>query len=144
MRMPLISRLLFTLVSLGLIAGAHLADLSRSHIYNPQWPPHAKFHTGQTLAMSVFLAVLTIYFAWRKTSDQRQAVFAAAGFAVGYWVTQAAAILYPNTAFFDPQFLTANSFVIGLPLQALFQIAFLLLIALASFLALRKAARWSQ
>lgn len=59
MRMPLISRLLFTLSGIGLSVGAHLADLSPSHIFNHRWPPHAKFHTGQTLSMSL----LTILFA---------------------------------------------------------------------------------
>src|SRR5437870_13299476 len=99
MRMPLISRILFTLSAIGLTVGAHVADLSASHIFNDRWPPHAKFHTGQTLSMSLLLSLLTILFAWRKTSDRRGAVFATAAFAAAYWVTQAAAISYPNTAF---------------------------------------------
>ena len=144
MRMPLISRLLFTLCGIGLALGAHLADLSPSHIFNPRWPPHAKFHTGQTLSMSLLLSLLTILFAWRKTSDQREAVFATAGFAAAYWVTQATAIAYPNTAFYDPEFITANSFPLGLPVQAYFQLLFLSLIALASWLAIRRSAKWSN
>ena len=142
MRMPLVSRLLFTLSGVGLTLGAHLADLSRSHMFNPRWPPHAKFHTGQTLSMSLFLSLLTILFAWRRTSDQREAVFATAGFAAAYWVTQATAIAYPNTAFHDPEFITADSFPLGLPLQAYFELLFLLLIALASWLAIRRSAKW--
>jgi len=142
MRMPLVSRLLFTLSGVGLTLGAHLADLSRSHMFNPRWPPHAKFHTGQTLSMSLLLSVLTICFAWRRTSDQHDAVFATAGFAAAYWVTQATAIAYPNTAFYDPEFITADSFPLGLPLQAYFELLFLLLIALASWLAIRRSAKW--
>jgi len=144
MRMPLISRLLFTLSGIGLALGAHLADLSPSHISNPRWPPHAKFHTGQTLSMSLLLPLLTILFAWRQTSDQREGVFATAGFAAAYWVTQATAIAYPNTAFYDPEFITANSFPLGLPVQAYFQLLFLSLIALASWLAIRRSAKWSD
>ena len=144
MRMPLISRILFTLSAIGLTVGAHVADLSPSHMFNDRWPPHAKFHTGQTLSMSLLLSLLTIFFAWRKTSDQREAVLATAGFAVAYWVTQATAILYPNTAFYDPEFITASSFPLGLPVQAYFDLGFLSLIALASWLAIRKAAHWSD
>ena len=70
MQIPLISRLLFTLSAIGVTVGAHAADLSPSHIFNDRWPPHAKFHTGQTLSMSLLLSLLTIFFAWRKTSDQ--------------------------------------------------------------------------
>jgi len=144
MRMPLISRLLFTLSAIGLSVGAHVADLSPSHIFNDRWPPHAKFHTGQTLSMSLLLSLLTIFFAWRKTSDRRETVFATAGFAAAYWVTQATAIAYPNTAFYDPEFITANSFPLGLPVQAYFDLGFLSLITLASWLAIRKSAHWSD
>ena len=144
MRMPLMSRILFTLSAIGLTAGAHAADMSPSHLFNDRWPPHAKFHTGQTLSMSLLLSLLTILFAWRKTSDQREAVFATAGFAAAYWVTQATAIAYPNTAFYDPEFITANSFPLGLPVQAYFQLLFLSLIALASWLAIRRPAKWSH
>jgi hypothetical protein len=124
MRMPLGSRILFLLSALGLGIGAHMADyFSTSHIFNDRWPPHAKFHTGQT---------------------QKATVYAAAGFASLYWVTQATAILYPGTAFYDPEFLTSHSFPLGLPGQAYFQIAFLIVIGLASWLALRKKARWIE
>ena len=142
--MPLISRILFTLSAIGLTVGAHVADLSPSHIFNNRWPPHAKFHTGQTLSMSLLLSLLTIFFAWRKTSDRREAVFATAGFAAAYWVTQATAIAYPNTAFYDPEFITASSFPLGLPVQAYFDIGFLSLITLASWLAMRESAHWSD
>jgi len=144
MRMPLLSRALFTVSAIGLIVGAHVADLSPSHIFNDRWPPHAKFHTGQTLSMSILLSLLTIGFAWRRTLDRREAVLATAGFAATYWVTQATAILYPNTAFYDPEFITANSFPLGLPIQAYFDLGFLLLITLASWLAIRKSAHWSD
>jgi hypothetical protein len=144
MRMPLISRILFTLAGIGLVVGAHVADLSPSHLFNNRWPPHAKFHTGQTLSMSCLLALLTIFVAWRKTSDQREAVLATAGFAATYWVTQATAIAYPNTGFFDPEFATPHSFTLGLPTQAYFEIGFVALITLASWLAIRKSARWSN
>ncbi len=47
MQMPLISRLLFTLSAIGVTVGAHVADLSPSHIFNDRWPPHAKFHKAK-------------------------------------------------------------------------------------------------
>jgi len=144
MRMPLISRFLFTLAAIGLSAGAHFADMNPSHIFNTRWPPHAKFHAGQTLSMSIFLSLLTVFFAWRKTTDQRLAVLATVGFSAVYWVTQATAILYPNTAFYDPEFITMHSFILGLPGQAYFEICFLSLTALAGWLALRKSAQWSN
>jgi hypothetical protein len=68
MRMPFSSRALFLLSALGLALGAHMADyFSTTHIFNDRWPPHAKFHTGQTLSMSILLGVMSAFFAWRKT-----------------------------------------------------------------------------
>jgi hypothetical protein len=94
--------------------------------------------------MSILLGAMSVFFAWRKTSDKKTTVYAAAGFASLYWVTQATAILYPGTAFYDPELLTSRSFPLGLPGQAYFQIAFLTVIGLASWLALRKKARWIE
>ncbi len=145
MRMPLSSRILFLLSAFGLVIGAHMADyFSTTHIFNDRWPPHAKFHTGQTLSMSIVLGVMSVFFAWRKASDRKTTVYAATAFAAVYWVTQATAILYPGTAFYDPEFLTLNSFPLGLPGQAYFDIGFLIVIGFAGWLALRKEASWVE
>ena len=145
MRMPFGSRVLFLLAAVGLGLGAHMADyFNTTHIFNDRWPPHAKFHAAQTLSMSILLGVMSVFFAWRKTSDKKTTVYAAAGFASLYWVTQATAILYPGTAFYDPEFVTPRSFSHGLPGQAYFEIGFLIVIGLASWVALRKNARWVE
>jgi hypothetical protein len=87
MFMPLASRILFTLIGVTTPIGAFLADYNETHIFNPNWPPHAKFHGGQTLSMSVVLGSMTVVFAGRKTRDQTSAVIAASGFAAAYYVS---------------------------------------------------------
>jgi hypothetical protein len=77
MSMPLLSRI-----------------LCKTHLFNARWPPHAKFHTGQTLIMSLLPGVMTIFFAWRKTADLTLSVIAASAFAALYWISQGLAILY--------------------------------------------------
>ena len=77
--------------------------------------------------MSALLSLLTIFFGWRKTSDPLEAVLATAGFAARYWVTRATAISYPNTGFDGPEFRPARSSRLGLPIQAYFELAFLLI-----------------
>jgi len=52
--------------------------------------------------------------------------------------------LYPNTAFYDPEFIPAGNVPSGLPAQAYFELGFLSLITLASWLSLRKSADWSD
>ncbi len=142
MRMPLLSRILFCFVSVYLAIGAHIADYSRTHLLNPRWPPHAKFHDGQTLMFSIFLAVLTIFFAIRKTQDRNAALIATTSFAALYWVTQALAIVYPGTAFVDPEFDTPRAYLLGLPAQVTIDIIALCVISLAYYLAARKTSHW--
>jgi hypothetical protein len=59
-----------------------------------------------------------------------------------YFISQGASILYPGTAFFDPQFVTPNSFPLGIALQVYIEAGYLALTALAALLALRSGAHW--
>jgi hypothetical protein len=140
--MPMSSRLIFTVLGITLPVGSHFADFNETHIFNPRWTPHAKFHGGQTLMFSILLGILTIFFAWRGTSDRVNAVLAASGFSAIYWLTQAGAILYPGTAAFDPEFVTPTSYLLGLPQQNYIQITYLVLTGIAAWLALRPDAKW--
>lgn len=143
MIMPLSSRILYTFIGITIPLGSFWADYNETHIFNPNWPPHAKFHGGQTLTMSLLLGLMTIVFAWRKTSDRVTSVLAVSGFAALYWISQGAAILYPGTAFFDPQFVTPNSYPLGIALQLYIGGGYLALTALAGWLALRREAHWA-
>ncbi len=141
--MPMSSRLIFTALGIFIAVGSHLADFNKTHSFNPRWTPHAKFHGGQTLMFSILLPALTIFFAWRRTTDRLTTVLAVSGFAAVYWVTQAGAILYPGTAAVDPEFVTSWSYVLGLPLQTYIEIFCLFLTGVAAWLALKKDAKWT-
>jgi hypothetical protein len=143
MLMPLPSRIIYTFIGITMPVGSFWADYNETHIFNSNWPQHAKFHDGQTLSMSLLLGLMTIVFAWRKTGEQTSAVIAASGFAALYWISQGSAILYPGTAFFDPQFVTPNSFPLGIALQVYIEVGYLALTALAGWLALRPGAHGS-
>ena len=91
-------RWLFTLVAVAVGGGGFLADFNASHIYNPRWPPHAKFHDGQTMAIGVLLALASLFFAWRRAGDQRTNVLAAGLLAGILFWSQAAANLFPGVA----------------------------------------------
>jgi hypothetical protein len=136
------SRFIFTALSVFLTVGSHLADYNKTHIFNPHWTQHAKFHGGQTLMFSILLAALTVVFAWRKTTDRLNTVLAVSGFASVYWVAQAGAILYPGSAAFDPEFVTPWSYILGLPLQSYIEIICLGLTGVAAWLALKPNAKW--
>ena len=37
--------------------GGFLADCNRTHLFNPDWPPHARFHDAQTILLGSLLGV---------------------------------------------------------------------------------------
>src|SRR5258706_3716089 len=100
-----IGRILISLVAAEAAAGPYLADWNETHIYNPSWPPHAKFHNGQTMSMGVALALATFWQLWRKhdtLDDARQALDSASLSASLYWLTQTSALAYPGAKAVDP------------------------------------------
>ncbi|CAN8103899.1 unnamed protein product [Discula destructiva] len=108
----MLGRLLLTVDALGLVLGAWIADYnSPSHIFNPRWPPHAKFHCGQTIGLSTALGAATLFFTWRPllvagTSREvaRDSIRMAAFTGSVYWATGLTAILFPGSAGLDPEF----------------------------------------
>lgn len=110
--MPPTGKIIISAVALFTSTMCFVADFNHTHIYNPRWPPHAKFHTGQTMSMGLVLGLLTQFILWRPSPKptalsarlEKERVQHAALVASLYWVTQASAILYPGTATMDPEF----------------------------------------
>ncbi len=100
-----IGRWLFSLNAVLVGGGGFLADLNGTHLYNPRWPPHARFHDGQTMAVGLLFALALLFFAWRRGGDRPTNVLATTIFAGLLCVSQAAANLFPAVAWADPEFL---------------------------------------
>ncbi|TGX49121.1 acetyltransferase [Sphingomonas gei] len=131
----LAGRCLLTLNAVGIAIGGFVADMNATHIYNPHWPPHAKFHDGQTMAFGVFLSLATLFFTWRRAGDRQTNVLAAALFGgVLYWA-QAAANLFPGVTWIDPEFLKAGESLTDFPPQLYIDLGMSAVIILATWLA---------
>lgn len=105
MTRELSGRLLLSAIAMFAAVGSFVADWNRTHMFNPNWSPHAKFHGAQTLAAGTILALLTLFFLWRRSGDRRTNYLAAALFAGTYFWTQAAAVFFPGVAWIDAEFL---------------------------------------
>lgn len=93
------------LMSLGATVagvGPYLADWNETHIHNPNWPPHAKFHNAQTMSMGLALCGTTLYHLWKRDSHPQQHLTSAAITGSMYWLTQISALAYPGSASVDP------------------------------------------
>jgi len=138
MRMALSSRLIFTAIGVSLPIAAHAADMNETHIYNPHWPPHAKFHDGQTLSLSLLLGGLTTFLAWESSSNVPAMVAATGGVASLYFLSQSTAIFYPGADYSDSE---VKPTVLGVPAAQAIDAAYLSAIALACWLGLRGCQR---
>ncbi|KAF7340778.1 Alpha beta-hydrolase [Mycena sanguinolenta] len=123
--MATLGKSLITLVALVTSSGCFIADWNETHIYNPTWPPHAKFHNGQTMSMGALLGLATLWCLyapvitnkagtgakgkenegiWRTVRRDAELANLQTAVVLGalYWVTQASGYIYPGSYAFDP------------------------------------------
>lgn len=92
-----------------------IADLSDSHLLNPSWMPHAKFHLAWLLSSNALLAIFSLYLAWVRERILEAGII---GILVmgGFWVATLTQALYggmladPNLEVIDIAGLHPNVF----------------------------------
>jgi uncharacterized membrane protein YfcA len=94
-------KVLISASALGTAVGVYVADWNETHIYNPAWPPHAKFHNAQTMSMGVALGAAALYYLW-KPGQTRASLATAASIASMYGLTQLSVAFYPGISSVDP------------------------------------------
>ncbi|WP_063061457.1 DUF6640 family protein [Nocardia sienata] len=116
-----------TMVS-AVLADLVVPDLAAQHAFNPNWPPHAKFHDAQYMVMTVLLGIIGLTLTLRPGRDTRGRTLCAAAVVATPWLGMAGALLFPDTATYDPEFADRTLFVLGLHGQIV--LALILLTAL--------------
>ncbi|KAI0847315.1 hypothetical protein F5Y00DRAFT_263677 [Daldinia vernicosa] len=104
----MLGQLLLTIDALGMCFGTIMADcLNETHLFNPRWRPHAKFHNAQTVFLAIILSGLTLYYTWRRAKTpelRREFIFISAITGSIYWIAGLLSILPPGTMGVDPEF----------------------------------------
>ena len=114
----------------GVLFDAVIPATSRQHLWNPAWPPHAKFHNAQTMVMGLCNAVLTLLLLFALPSTLQ--IFLMAAFVgASYFACMLAAPLFPGTAWTDPEFEAASPRPLGLPVQKFLSLIGISLIGVA-------------
>lgn len=130
------ARLILTVIAALTIVSPFLADWNATHIFNTSWPPHAKFHNAQTMAMAVLLGLAALFFIWRPSHDAHPQMLASWIFTALYWISQSLAFLFPGVAWTDPNLLEAGHRLDEFPLQLKGDVVLFLLLALVAWLLL--------
>jgi hypothetical protein len=97
-----LGRGLLTVANLITMVAPVAADWNQSHIFNPRWPSHARFHGVTALAMTSTLAGLNLWSLWSGSTDRHTSRLFAAAVPVGYWAPFLLAPLVPGTGADDP------------------------------------------
>ena len=78
-----------------------LTDWNDTHVFNPQWLPHARFHTVTSLGMAAILSPVALWLLWHRPDDPA-AVTVAALIPLAYWAPFFAAAGVHGAAIEDP------------------------------------------
>lgn len=100
-------RWVLTLANLITVAASVAADWNESHVFNDQWPSHARFHEVAALGMTGSLVALALTALWTEPDRPSQARPVsgrdlAASVPVAYWGPFFPALLVRGTGYDDP------------------------------------------
>jgi hypothetical protein len=86
--MLLTAKILLTLATLGYSAIPAKFDSDETHLKNPDWDPHARFHVVWQVSSYVYVALIALYLIWTAGTDTwplwLAALLAAASYG-GFW-----------------------------------------------------------
>src|SRR5204863_6814781 len=65
-----IGKMLISLAAILTAVVPFLADWNDSHLFSPQWSPHARFHGAVSLGMTTILSSVALWLLWRRSPEQ--------------------------------------------------------------------------
>jgi hypothetical protein len=79
-------------VAVMLATNGFLGDWNRTHLFNPRWTPHSKYHDALTLLLGAGLGGMSLRALWRKEPDLETAALLPAIF----WASMAGSFAFPG------------------------------------------------
>ncbi len=134
----LIGRILISLVAVIWGVGALGADFNATHVFNPAWLPHARFHSALGICLGVGLGLLALWVLWTRSGEPRFNLKVGTVLAGLYCVSFFPAILVPGVSMEDPG--TPVPHVAGLAIQLAIAVVSVPLLVLGYVLAARASA----
>jgi hypothetical protein len=76
--------------------GGLVTDWSKTHLFNPKWPPHAKFHDAMTILLSGLLGSGSLYLLLQKNGQQKTKCVWATLLPSFFWLSMAGSFAFPG------------------------------------------------
>jgi len=127
-------KILISIAALYAAFGSYIFDWNITHIFNPRWPPHARFHNAQDMLLGTSLGLLALWILWFPQSEKINTMRLSTILASLYWLTQAGALLFPGTALTDPEFTHPGQ----PPAQLIVDIVMIVILIIAYWLEIRR------
>jgi hypothetical protein len=136
----LIVRVLLSVVTLGYSLGTVKADFNKTHVTNPLWTGHGRFHVAWQITSYVGVGLIALALIWLPGSLPRERLYLAAALAaaiyLSFFITFAAMPAYGGRAYDDNGYLPFTLGGMKLDVNAtVFSIMSLLLLTAIALLA---------
>ena len=119
----LIAKWLVALVALwnfgGFVVDAIIPVTAKQHLFNPLWPPHAKFHNCQTMMIGIFQGIISLILLFGPGPLTPSRLYVASALGGAYFISMLFVPLFPGTAWHDPEFVELDPMPLGLASQKL-------------------------
>ncbi|QNF32126.1 hypothetical protein HUW51_05045 [Adhaeribacter swui] len=85
-------------------AGGFLFDYNKTHLFNPRWTPHAKFHDAMTILLGSMLGGAGLYLLQKKSGDQKTQLKWGTMLPAFFWTAQAGSFAFPGAKGLESEF----------------------------------------
>jgi hypothetical protein len=116
-RKQLVGQLLLSLVLAGTVVAVIGFQWNDTHLFNPHWHPHARFHLVQLIGLVSALSVIGLWLVWRESSQPRIGAIVATVAMVAFWGGEFYALLVPGTS---PAYDLDHPNTVELPVEAVY------------------------
>lgn len=97
-------RKILTFVAGATAVGGFLVDWNRTHLFNPSWPPHARFHDAQTISMGALLGTAGLVALHGPSASHADNTAAGALLPAFFWGSMGTAFAFPGAEGLQSEF----------------------------------------
>lgn len=114
--------------------GGFAADWNRTHLFNPAWTPHAKFHDALTISVGMLLGSASLYYLGRRGGSPRDNRRIGALLPAVFWAAMGLSFLFPGAKGLESEFPELIPRVRGVWINERFGSGFFLALIAAGYL----------